>query len=240
MAQPVSDDEEIVYCRLAEELGAKGLASRIDRAVWLTNWRGLGIKAGMVFAAPAQDRPDQWIARADLTFIYNVEAPETGIQTRTIGLGASRAAALEGAVGNWMTGTAPALLSHIDGELKYGADYLPASGRLGISGWDCISGPYLITGNEELKRKATSFLQKTQLLACVRDLLVRELNRQTPYHSVTLYLAMSGETPFADVLVDNREFDAAAELLKAVPIPHDPEPSAFVSLRQFFLCVRPE
>jgi Family of unknown function (DUF6348) len=56
-------------------------------------------------------------------------------------------------------------------------------------------------------------------------------------HSVSLYRATSGSDIYGEVLINNESDPQAAELLKELPLPAEPESAAFVSVRQFLLCV---
>jgi hypothetical protein len=234
------EDKQTVHRLLAQELGKLGEPAREEDGVWLNNWRGIRVTADTIAIAPAEARPDQLLARADLTFTYNVEKPYTAVRTHTVGLGGNRAAALKHAVDLWIAGTAPALISHIYGELRHGAEYSPAGDPLGITGWDCISGPYLFTGREAIKEEAAAYVQQHALIAPVGEVLSRALDPSRFYHSVVLYHAMSADSSFADVLIDNENFEPAAGILREVFLPHESAPDGFISVRQFLLCCRPE
>lgn len=136
-----------------------------------------------------------------------------------------------------MAGTAPALLSHTDGELRQGAEYSPDGHYLGIPVWNVISGPYLLVGADSIKQATGKILHSRPLIAPFRDRLGELLAPTQPMHSVYLYRAAVAQDDFAEVLIDNRAADTTP-LLTAVPFPAN-RGSGFISVRQFLLCLSP-
>src|SRR5579871_4776509 len=109
----ISGDQQLVYQLLADRFRRRNEHSRIDDGLWLKDWRGLGIKSGPVFVVPGGGRSDAWIARVDLTFIYNNDVPDTAIASRAVGAGSTYNSAIESAIEGWMLGTASALMAHV-------------------------------------------------------------------------------------------------------------------------------
>ena len=111
---------------------------------------------------------------------------------------------------------------------------------MGVKGWNCITGPYLITGKEAVKDEAAAMVRTSPMITPLRDVLESALDRAAHYHSLVLYRARTIDSDFSDVLIDNLPNDAGADILKKAALPVLAEPDGFIGVRQFILCCRPQ
>lgn len=235
------EKEHETYRLVADQLSLLGeKVSADDHGVWFTDWPTIYLSASLIFIDETAGERANSIARLGLNFRYNMLMPETEVATRAIGLGPTPTDALSNAVQNWIIGIAPALISHIYGRLTHGAEYSPDGHHLGIKGWNCISGPYVLHGAADVKTTAEDLLHRQALISPVREILHNRLHSQGGMHSVSLYRATSGSDIYGEVLIDSEGDDDAGALLKEFPLPAESHPSGFISARQFLLCVRPD
>jgi hypothetical protein len=234
------EEERETYQLVAEQLRLLGEdVFADDYGVWFADWQSIYLSIRFLWIDRAGGEEVNWLARLELNFRYNMLMPDTEVPTRAIGLGPTPTEALRNAVQNWITGIAPALISHIYGILKHGAEYSPNGHHLGIEGWNCISGPYVLHGAAEIKKTAEGLLHRQALISPVREALERRLQNLTGMHSVSLFRATSGSDIYGEVLIDNEADDDAGAMLKELHLPAEPHRTGFISARQFLLCVRP-
>jgi hypothetical protein len=228
------------YRLLAESLPRLGEPALVrEDGVWLTNWPSIRISAGHLLVSRSPPEQEAWTAWLDLTLMYNTWRPETAAATHVIGLGGDGMSALANAVEQWIAGVAPALISHIYGELTFGADYWPDGDPRGIAGWNCICGPYILRGGDSLlKGEAGRLLQEHPLHDPTRSLLGDQLDLNARMHTVSLYRATMEDTVHADVLIDNQQNPEAGELLRRAAWLGQPKATGFLSVRHFLLCLK--
>jgi hypothetical protein len=240
MSLEQKDQERETYRLVAEQLTSLGeKVSADDHGVWFADWPTICLSTRFLYIDRAAGEEVNWLARLELNFRYNMLMPETEIPSRSIGLGPTPSDCLRHAVQNWAIGIAPALISHIYGILKHGAEYSPDGHYLGIEGWNCISGPYVLHGTPDVKNSAATLLHERALISPVRDVLARRLKSATGMHSISLYRANSGSNLYGEVLIDNENDGEAGAMLKELPLPPQHEATGFISARQYLLCVRP-
>src|SRR5262249_12052544 len=119
-------------------------------------------------------------------------------------------------------------------------DFAPDGDDMGVDGWDCISGPYVLHGDESARVAVEHSIHQRPLISVVRDNLARVLKDQRSICSVSLYRATSSSEAFAEVLINNESDNEGGELLKDYPLIGELGPTGFISARQFLLCVRPQ
>jgi hypothetical protein len=239
-ATPQTVDGAEVYALLARVLAKLDEPTKIRAdGIYLANWPSvrISVERAMIFKSDAET--EAWTAWVDLIWMYNTNLPFTAARTHFIGLGGQPANALNDAVENWGKCSAPALISHIYGYLKAGAETWPAGHAHTVAGWACINGPYLLRGDTTLASALSEFLQQHPLVDLVRERLGTILKKEIPLHTVTLYRACAASEVYADVLIDNQPDELAGELLKQACWPAQLETSDFLSVRHFLLCVMP-
>ncbi|MBX9775852.1 MAG: hypothetical protein K2Y71_15850 [Xanthobacteraceae bacterium] len=207
--------------------------------VWLLNWPSVRISLGRALAYRAAPDGQIWTAWVDLTCMYNTALPSTAAKTHVIGFGLDRTAAISDAVDNWRKGIAPALISYIYGVLVADADTWAAGDARAPSGWSCISGPYVLHGNQASVDTLGAFLQQEPMIGPVRERLAATLDTGASIHTISLYRAQTASGNFADVLIDNDPDAVAGELLKSMRWPKELANEPFVAARHFLLCIAP-
>ena len=207
--------------------------------VRLQNWPSVRISIDYAAAFRPEPAVEVWSAWVDLTFMYNTDLPFTAARTHVIGFGKSPKEALAFALEHWRTAFAPPLISHIYGVLKFGADTWPVGDPRGIPGWTCMTGPYFMRGERDIRERLEPHLQAHPLMDSVRDLLAAKLDCTQPLHTVCLFKAVSGTESHADVVVNNQPFEEAGARLKTLTWPVQPIGPNLLSVRHFMICMLP-
>jgi hypothetical protein len=207
--------------------------------VWLANWPSVRISLDRALAYQAAPQSEVWQAWIDLSCMYNSELPFTTARTHAVGLGLARSKAIADTVDNWKEGIAPALLSYIYGVLVADAETWPAAEGQAVSGWDCITGPYVLRGDQASVVALGDFLKREPMMGPVRERLTATLEAGGPFHTVSLYRAQTAAGTFADVLINNEPDSVTGELLKSMQWPEQLAGVPYIAARHFMLCIAP-
>ena len=207
--------------------------------VRLLNWPSVRISLNQALAYPGAPDSEVWQAWVDLTCMYNTELLFTAAKTHVVGIGLGRSKAITDAIDSWRQGIAPALISYIYGVLVADADSWPAADGRAPDGWDCITGPYVLRGDQASVATLGAFLKQEPMIGPVRDHLAATLETGAPFHTVSLYRAQTAAGIFADVLIDNELDSAAGEILKRMQWPEQLSDAPYIAARHFMLCIAP-
>jgi hypothetical protein len=170
--QSDSETDRAIYQLISEKLSTIGERVYVsDQGVRFAEWPTIRLFRRLLGVQQARGVAINWIAQLEMIFQYNAAMPETAVLSRAVGLGPTPDDAFSNAVQNWTSGIAPPLISYIYGFLKYGADYAPDGDVLGIPGWDCICGPYVLHGAEAVRVAAEQSLLQLPLISQCRTSL---------------------------------------------------------------------
>ena len=238
-----ADDE---YADALYGLVVKALAELDEEAearpdgVRLKKWPTVRIYVEREIEFPNDGDYGTWLGSVDLTWRYNDALPYTAARSHMIGHGPDRVGALKDAVDIWATGLAPTLIAYMYG-VQGAADTAPAGHERALPGWSTIGGPYVLRGASSKTAALSTFLQTHPLLIePVRARLAVTLGKNDPFHTVSLYRGEAPSGAFADVSIDNHLDEDASELLKNAHWPEWITDTAFLSVRQFLLCIAPD
>jgi hypothetical protein len=213
--------------------------------VRLHNWPTVRVYAEQAEVYPnewGEERWDSgtWSAVLNLIWQFDLTSPATAIRMRSIGQGLDRSGAVKDAIKIWREGIAPALLSHICGTMIGGAESWPLNNPQTIPGWNTIRGPYVVLGEPSKAPELEAFLQTHALIEPLRWRLATALAKDAPFHTVSLYRAMTPSEVVTSVLIDNRIDKEAGELLKHAYWPEWLTRTPFLSASHFLLCIAPK
>jgi hypothetical protein len=232
------DDVAEALTRLGE------LARASDDAVRLERWPSALIRIGHWEIAPVEwgeERWDSgiWSARIALAWQFETAFPATMVMTTALGEGLDRDRAAADAIAAWAAGTAPAMLSELRGQAMEGVDIWPAEDSP-VAGLRVVAGPPLFAGLTERVADLRAHHRTRPLLEALGPQLAATLDRARPFHTLSLYRAVTPTSVVAEVWVDDQpDADAGRALVMAVRWPDHVTATPFLSLRVFLLLARP-
>lgn len=157
------------------------------------------------------------MAHLDLTFLLNVDRPDSAIIDCIAGVGTGADAAVEQAIGSWITTTASAIFEVIEHQGTHASHFPPAS-PMGMSNWHCVGGMVSVYGHGEEGSVLAEWFSDTVPWVAIEDAIITGIDRPM-LNGIKLYVGGSGQSSFAEVRINGVVNETASAALLALPWP---------------------
>jgi hypothetical protein len=157
------------------------------------------------------------MAHLDLTFLLNADRSDSAIIDCIAGVGADENAAIEQAVGSWISTTAAAIFEVIEHQGAHAMHFPPGS-EMGFATWHCVGGMLTVYGHGEERQTLADWFSETVPWVAIKDEITAGIDRPM-LNGIKLYVGGSAGSAFAEVRINGVVNEEASAALLALPWP---------------------